>query len=296
MTKNRSERESIYAEVTARVIADLEAGHLPWVRPWDLAVCGCALPANASTGRPYSGINILILWDVGSRRGFGGQRWLTYRQAEAAGGHVRRGEKGTTVCYADRFTPEAEAERARDEDREARQVAFLKRFTVFNVDQCDDLPTEMRATPEPLGPRKTIACAEQLIAATGADFRIGGGQAFYEPAGDFVQVPPQQAFREQINYYRTAFHELGHWTGHRSRLGRDQGTGFGSPAYAREELVAEMASAFVCAALSIRPTVRHADYIAGWLRLLREDDRAIFRAASQASKAANFLLGAAAKE
>jgi antirestriction protein ArdC len=135
-----------------------------------------------------------------------------------------------------------------------------------------------------------IEDAEALIAATGADFRIGGGAAFYAPDADFVQVPPPQAFPDPVNWYRTALHELGHWTGHRSRLARDFSGRFASSAYAREELVAEMASAFACAALSIRPTVRHADYVGAWLELLREDERAIFQAASLASKAADYLL------
>lgn len=144
-----SPRQSLYAEVTGRVIAELEAGRLPWVQPWDGAACGCAMPANAVTGRTYSGINVLILWSAVIGEGYASQRWLTYRQAQAAGGNVRRGEKGTTVCYADRFTPRDEAERARDEDREARQLAFLKRFTVFNVEQCKGLPETLAQVPQP---------------------------------------------------------------------------------------------------------------------------------------------------
>lgn len=283
-------RGSLYAEVTARVIAELEEGRLPWVQPWDDSACGCSMPENAATGRRYSGINVLILWGAVIERGFRSQRWLTFRHSLNAGGHVRRGEKGTTVCYADRFTPKGEEERARDEDREVRQVAFLKRFTVFNVDQCDGLPEALTQVPELPAERETIPHAEALIAATGADVRIGGSEAFYSPSADFVQVPPQQAYREQINWYRTVLHELGHWTGHGSRLRRDFSGGFGSALYAREELVAELASAFVCASLSIRPTVRHADYVGAWLVVLREDEKAIFRAASLASKAADYLL------
>jgi antirestriction protein ArdC len=294
--RDEERRGSLYAEVAARVIAELEQGRLPWVQPWDVAACGCTMPENGATGRRYSGINILILWSTVVQRGYRSQRWLTFRQALSLGGNVRVGEKGTTVCYADRFTPRAEEERARDGDRDARQIAFLKRFTVFNVDQCEGLPEELRREVELPAERETIPQAEALIAATGADFRIGGSQAFYSPDADFVQVPPQQAFREQINYYRTALHELGHWTGHVSRLGRDFSGAFGSSDYAREELVAEMASAFTCASLSIQPTVRHADYIGAWLGVLREDERAIFRAASLASKAADYLLGFAAAE
>jgi antirestriction protein ArdC len=288
---NEAGRQSLYAEVTARVVHEMSQGRMPWVQPWDSAGCGCAMPHNAGTGRPYSGINVLILWSAVIEGGFSSQRWLTYRQAQAIGGNVRRGEKGTTVCYADRFTPRSEEEAAESEGRDARQRAFLKRFTVFNVDQCEGLPETLTATPALPSEREAIPHGEELIRATGADFRIGRELAFYSPSADFVEVPPQQAFRDQINYYRTALHELGHWTGHAGRLGRDQSGRFGSAAYAREELVAEMASAFTCAALSIQPTVRHSDYIVAWLDLLLDDDKAIFRAASAASKAADYLLG-----
>lgn len=249
------------------------------------------MPHNAGTGWRYSGINVLILWAVVIEGGYGSQRWLTYRQAQAVGGNVRKGERGTTVCYADRFTPRDEAERARDEDREARQLAFLKRFTVFNVAQCEGLPEAWTAVPELAPEMDILPQARAVIDASGADFRVGGGEAYYSPSADFVAVPPPAAFHDPINWYRTALHELGHWTGHRTRLNRDQRGSFASPDYAREELVAEMASAFACASLSIQPTVRHADYIGAWLAVLREDEKAIFRAASAASKATDYLLG-----
>jgi antirestriction protein ArdC len=288
--KTEKSRRSLYAEVTERVMTELEQGRLPWVQPWDAAACGCTMPANAVTGRRYSGINVLILWAAVIEGGHASQRWLTYRQAAAAGGNVRRGEKGTTVCYADRFTPKGEEDRAQEEDREARTVAFLKRFTVFNVEQCEGLPDELSHTPELPAEADILPQVQALIDASGADFRIGGGEAYYSPRADYVAVPPQAAFHEPVNWYRTALHELGHWTGHPSRLDRNQRGTFGSADYAREELVAEMASAFACASLSIRPTVRHADYVGSWLAVLREDEKAIFRAASAASKAADYLL------
>jgi antirestriction protein ArdC len=207
-----------------------------------------------------------------------------------AGGCVRKGERGTIVVYADRFTPEAEKERARETGEDAKAVPFLKKFVLFNVAQCEGLPDGLAADPAPLPECEVVPVAEALIAATGADFRIGGDKAYYVPSADYVQVPPQSAFQEQINYYRTCFHELGHWSGARHRLNRDLSGGFGSKNYARGELVAEMSSAFVCASLGIVPTVRHADYLASWIDVLKEDNRAIFRAASQASKAADFLL------
>lgn len=282
-------RASLYDEVTATIIGQLEEGVFPWVRPWSKAKASLGLPRNAVTKRAYSGINVLILWGAVIEGGYPSQDWLTFRQAQAVGGSVRKGERGRTVFYADRFTPKDEREQV-ESGEEARSIPFLKRFTVFNAAQCDGLPEGLVTQPAPLPERELHRAAEDLIAATGADFRLGGAKAFYSPSGDFVMVPPQPAFHRQIDYYRTALHELGHWTGHGSRLDRDQTGRFGSAPYAREELVAELASAFLCAALGIEPTVRHADYLGSWLEVLRADNRAIFRAASQASKAAEFLL------
>jgi antirestriction protein ArdC len=161
---------------------------------------------------------------------------------------------------------------------------------VFNVEQCEGLPEALTRSPELPAEADILPQVRSLIDASGADFRIGGGEAYYSPRADYVAVPPQAAFREPVNWYRTALHELGHWTGHPNRLDRNQRGTFGSADYAREELVAEMASAFACASLSIRPTARHADYIGSWLAVLREDEKAIVRAASAASKAADYLL------
>ena len=287
-------RANLYDEVTAKIVAELEAGRIPWVQPWGGALgqggTVPGLPRNALAARAYSGVNVLILWGAVIDGDFPSQSWLTFRQALDAGGCVRKGERGTTVVYADRFIPKGEAERAARTEEDARAIPFLKRFTVFNVAQCEGLREGLAADPAPLPPCEIVPTAEALIAATGADFRTGGSRAYYSPAQDFVQVPPQPAFFEQINYYRTALHELTHWTGHKSRLARDFTHAFGTQGYAREELAAEMGSAFLCAALGIVPTVRHADYIAGWLDILRADNRAIFRAASAASKAADFLL------
>ncbi|WP_395335130.1 zincin-like metallopeptidase domain-containing protein [Novosphingobium sp. BL-8A] len=291
-------RSSLYDEVTARIVAELEEGRFPWVQPWCSAACGGnpggggvpCLPRNALTLRTYSGINILLLWASALAHGWERPGWLTFRQALAAGGNVRKGEQGTQVVYADRFTPEAEKERARASGDEAKSVAFLKRFTVFNVAQCDGLPDDLIPPTVALPEREIVPVGEAVIAASGIDFRIGGDKAFYSPGRDFVQVPPQQTFHDQVNFYRTALHELTHGVGHSSRLNRNLTGAFGSKDYAREELIAELGSAFLCAALGIVPTVRHADYLGAWLEVLREDNRAIFRAASMASKAADWLL------
>jgi antirestriction protein ArdC len=288
----RRDRTNLYSEITDKIIAELEAGRVPWVQPWGTAAANAplGLPKNASTDRQYSGINVLLLWGAVIERGFSGQSWLTFRQALSLGGNVRKGERGTTVVYADRFVPEDEKRRARETGEDAQAIPFLKRFTVFNTDQCENLPEDVATAAPPVPTGLIEPRVEALIAATGIDFRIGGNRAFYVPAYDYVQVPPPQAYFEPINWHRTALHEMGHATGHTSRLGRDFSGSFGTKKYAFEELIAEINAAFCCASLGITPTVRHADYIASWLDVLREDDRAIVRAASQAGKAADWLL------
>jgi len=286
-------RASLYDEITDKIITELEAGRVPWVQPWGTAAAKAQLsmPKNASTDRSYSGVNVLLLWGSTIEHGFTGQSWLTFRQALSLGGHVRKGERGTTVVYADRFIPTDEKRRAAETGEEAQAIPFLKRFTVFNTDQCDELPDEIAIAAPPPPPGLIEPTVEALIKATGIDFRIGGNRAFYAPVEDYVQVPPPQAYFEPINWHRTALHELGHATGHRSRLNRDQSGSYGTKKYAFEELVAELAAVFGCASLGIVPTVRHSDYVGSWLEVLREDNRAIVRAASQASKAADYLLG-----
>ena len=285
-------RSNLYDDITSKIMAELEQGRLPWVQPWGTAAAkaSLAMPKNAATSRQYSGINVLILWGAVVQHGYPTQHWLTFRQALSLGGNVRKGERGTTVVYADRFTPEDEKRRAQESGEEASSIPFLKRFTVFNAAQCEGLPEDIAFEAPPPPPSMIEPKVEALIRATGIDFRIGGDRAFYVPAMDYVQVPPPQAYFEPINWHRTALHELGHATGHASRLGRDFSGSFGTKKYAFEELVAEMNAAFCCASLGIVPTVRHADYIGSWLEVLREDNRAIVRAASQASKAADWLL------
>ena len=224
--------------------------------------------------------------------GYDFQQWLTFKQALELGGCVRKDEKGWTVCYADSFIPKDEKEPRQEKMvSDPQSIPFLKRYTVFNVAQCDGLPENVLSKiPSWTDERELIPRAEALIAATGASFQIGGEIACYVPSLDAIRVPPQTAYHDQINYYRTVFHELGHWTGHTTRLDRNLTVKFASDGYAREELVAELATAFVCASLGIVPTVRHADYIGNWLQVLKEDSRAIFRAASMASKACDFIL------
>jgi antirestriction protein ArdC len=285
-----NDRSSLYEEVTSKIVAELEAGCFPWAQPWGSSGVRAplGLPKNATTGRRYSGINVLILWSAVVENGYSVQSWLTFKQAVALGGHVRKGEHGTTVVYADRFVPDDERRRAGNEGAAPRAIPFLKRFTVFNVQQCEGLPEDVVAVPPPIDTSLILPQVDELIRATGADVRIGGDKAYYDVAGDFVRVPPPQAFFEPINWHRTALHELGHLVGR--RLGRDLSGAFGSKKYAYEEIVCELSTSFVCAAIGIVPTVRHADYIGSWCEILEEDNRAIVRAASAASKAADYLL------
>ena len=194
-----NDRTSVYQEIIDAIIADLERGGAPWAQPWDSAAGAVplTLPRNAMTDRAYSGINILNLWSAAAKRRYTGHNWLTFRQALALGGAVRKGERGVTVVYADRFTPEAMRERARETGDAAASIPFLKRFTLFNTDQGEGLPVD----PQTLAPapETMIPAAEAVIAATLAHIRIGGGEAFYHPVLDYVQVPPVHSYFEGIN-------------------------------------------------------------------------------------------------
>jgi len=185
-------RSNLYDEITNRIIAELEQGRLPWVQPWSTTATGTsvAMPKNAATARQYSGINILILWGAVIQHGYPTQHWLTFRQALSLGGHVRKGERGVTVVYADRFTPEAEKRRAWEAGEEPGSIPFLKRFTVFNVAQCDGLPNDVTVSAPPPPPGLIEPQVEELIRNTGIEFRVGGNRAFYDTGHDFVQVPP----------------------------------------------------------------------------------------------------------
>jgi antirestriction protein ArdC len=284
-------RPGLYQEITDKIVAQIEAGTIPWVQPWAENQT-LSIPRNAATNRAYSGVNILLLWDALFERNFTANRWLTFKQALTFGGNVRKGERGTAVVYADTFTPKKDGGSAPEGNGEesGRRVPFLKRFTVFNIAQCDGLPFEYSVQPKQVSEKLPIPAAEALIAASGAQFVRSGERAFYHLASDSIHVPPQESFFEPINFYRTALHEMTHWSGAKHRLNRDFTGRFGSSAYAREELVAEIGSALLCAALGIVPTVRHADYIANWLEVLKNDSRAIVSAASHASKASDFLL------
>jgi antirestriction protein ArdC len=280
---------SLYATVTQSIIEELEQGTVPWVKPWKGGLgaggTGC-MPHNAVTGRGYSGVNVLTLWAAAVRKGYPLPQWLTFNQAREAGGHVRKGEKGTAIVFAKQIDIDDETGKG---EEAKRRIPVLRTFTVFNVAQVEGLPDELYAAPQgrPEGERHAAAAA--FVAATGAEIRHGGDRAAYLPGPDVIAMPPTEAFESAEHYCATEFHELGHWSGHAHRLARDFTGRFGSRAYAAEELVAELTAAFLCAELGIEGRLRHADYIGHWLELLENDHRAIFTAASKASQAAEYL-------
>lgn len=286
------ERQDIYQRVTDSIVAELETGARPWLKPWnaDHAAGRISRPLRAN-GIPYRGINVLMLWAAATARGYAAPLWLTYKQAQELGGQVRKGEKGSLVVYASTLT-RTEQDEATGEDLE-REIPFMKGYTVFNAEQVDDLPAHFYAVQQPtLDPVARIASVETFFAFVGADVREGGNRAFYSMAEDRVQMPPFVAFHEPEAYYATLAHELCHWTRHPKRLDRDFGRKrWGDEGYAMEELVAELGAAFVCADLQLTPQPReeHAAYIASWLKILKSDKRAIFSATAYAQRAADYL-------
>ncbi|CAG0980792.1 DNA primase TraC [Burkholderiales bacterium] len=276
----------LYADVTARIVTALERGIAPWVRPWSTGVD--TFPINACTRRRYRGINVVLLAMEAQAQGYALNRWLTYRQAAALGGQVRQGERGTHVVFWKLREISAPADV--DNDDNLRVVPLLRSFTVFNTAQIDGLPTGMTESLSRRPAWSGNEAAEELINAAEADIRHGGSKAFYSPGGDYVQVPPRTTFVNAAGYFATTLHELVHWTGHASRLDRQLSSRFRDEAYAAEELIAEMGSAFLCAHCRVDGQLQHVSYIGNWLRVLRNDKRAIFVASAKAQSAADFLL------
>lgn len=287
-------KKDIYQTITNRIIADLEKGVRPWMKPWSTenAAGRISLPMR-SNGIPYRGINILMLWSEAIERGYSSPHWMTFKQARELGGHVRKGERASQVVYASTLT-RSETDQNTGEESE-RNIPFLKSYAVFNAEQVEGLPERFTYLPgETLEPAQRIERAEAFIRATGADMRHGGGNAYYNMSSDHVQMPLFETFADPESYYATVAHELTHWTRHKTRLNREFGRKrWGDEGYAAEELVAELGSAFLCADLELTPEVRedHAAYIANWLTVLKNDKRAIFSAASYAQRAAEYLLG-----
>ncbi|GAB7217185.1 ArdC family protein [Dickeya oryzae] len=281
-TKFSKTKTDIYQAVTDSIITALEAGVKPWTCPWQRVPGMSGLPSNFATGIAYSGMNIMLLWCSASEQGFGDSRWMTYKQALAVGGQVRKGEHGTTAIFYTMLEKE-------NEDGEIDHIPMLKAFTVFNIEQIDGLPltTEVASSAETFEP---LPQAENLFRRSGARIVEKGQNAFFKPSTDEIWLPERHLFSDAANFYATGLHELVHWSGAKNRLNREMKGKFGSEGYAFEELIAELGSAFLMADLGIVGEVQHESYIASWLKALKNDKRYIFKAASAASKAHRYLM------
>ena len=291
-------KRDIHQTVTDRIIASIEAGTAPWLKPWSSAQA--AVRPLRSTGHPYNGVNVLTLWLDADEKGFSSPYWFGFQTALKMGACVRKGEKGSAIVYANK-TIKTEQDPKTGEEK-TRAVPFLKQSYVFNAAQIDGLPEHFYKPATPVQKMATGARESRLdafFAGTGADIRNGGSRAFYRMDADFVQMPNFDDFDTGESYYSTLAHEMTHWTRHPLRLDRDMGRkAWGDAGYAMEELVAEMGAAFLCADLGITPETRedHAAYIAAWLEVLKGDKKAIFTAASKASAAAEYLEALAQPE
>lgn len=286
-------RTDIYERITGTIIADLDRGVRPWTKPWSGGNAdGRITRPLRHTGEPYTGINVLLLWSESLARGFEAPLWMTYRQASQIGAQIRKGETGTTVVYASRFT---RTETGCDGGEVERDIPFLKTYTVFNCDQIDGLPDHHYHRPDKvLDPVERIDHADRFFANAGARICHGGNSAFYAPASDHIQMPPFESFRDAASYVAVLAHEHVHWTAPDNRVGRDLSRYHKDRSErAREELIAELGSCFLCADLGIVPELEprpdHASYLQSWLDVLKNDKRAIFQAAAHAQRAVSYL-------
>ncbi len=279
-----------YNEVTDRIVAALEQGVAPWVCPRRRDSCG-GRPHNGASGHVYKGINVVLT----GMSGFTSSRWYTYRQALALGGQVKRGARGTTVIYWQFIEAKAAAD-GEGGDAKGRKIPILKSYAVFNADQVTWAPGSKHAvTVEPTADTNgddAYKHVEGVVAATGAAIEHQGTRAFYSPTEDRIVLPAKARFEDSSAYFATVLHELGHWTGAEGRLNRDLKGRFGpAESYAAEELVAELAAAFLCADLGVTGHLQHESYIGSWIKVLRQDKKAIFTAARLAQEAADYILG-----
>jgi len=285
-------RPDLYADITNRIVSQLEQGVRPWHQPWNAKhKAGNISRPLRNTGQPYQGVNVLVLWLTAYERSYTCPIWMTFQQAKVMNAFVKKGEKGTAVVYANTFE-KTETDKATGEEHTAK-IPFLKSYTVFNAEQIEGLPGHYTALAE--GQKnlsERLDFAEEFFTNTEAETRHGGNRAFYSPSQDFIQLPPFESFENRESYYSTRAHESIHWTKHERRLNRSfDSKRFGDDGYAIEELVAELGAAFLSADLGIAPEVmpEHASYLEAWLKVLKADKKAIFTAASHASRAVEYL-------
>lgn len=282
---------NIYETVTAQVIESIEAsGQAPWNRPW---VGGSSYPVNAKSGKHYRGVNVVILLTAAWSKGYNSGYWLTFKQAKEFGGNVRKGEKGTKIVFWKLIDDKSKGAKKGD------KIPMARAYTVFNAEQCDGLPERFFAEPTKQDkPDARVDAADALMAASECPIKHEGTHAYYRPSTDTITLPPRAFFKSWAGYYSVAFHEMGHATGHESRLDRDIGNVFGSHDYSKEELVAEFTACFLCAHCDI---IKHtldnsARYLRIWVSKLREHPKMLVQAAQRAQKAADRILGAAGQE
>ena len=277
----------LYQKITAQIVAQLEDDVLPWHRPWASNPAGGVSRPLRENAVPYRGINILILWAAAIERGYASPFWMTCRQASSIGAQVRRGEKAAHVVLAKTFK-----KRERDDEGTESEavIPFRRAYAVFNADQIDELPAKYVPETPAINDGERDAACERWFANLGLDVAHGGDQPCYAILADRIQMPTFASFVSPGAYYATLAHEAVHWTGAATRLDR-QADNTDRRARAREELVAELGSAFLCADLGLTSRARedHAPYIASWLELLTDEPRAIFDAATRAQEAAEYL-------
>lgn len=277
--------KDVYQEITNKIVAALENGVNPWRCSWNNE--GDVSRPLRHNGQPYSGINVLSLWLEAMDKGYTSPFWMTYKQAIELGGYVRKGEKGTHVCYANVIE---RTEQNEDGEETTRKIPFMRSYTVFNADQIENLPESFRVKFEGKTTAERIQRAEEFFAATGAEIETGGTRACYYPSLDKISMPEIERFESSEAYYGVLSHETIHWTG--SRTGRKLANTKDTKEYAFEELVAEIGAAFLCADLGIKPVDDYENtknYLGFWLSILKADKRAIFNAASKANQAVAYL-------
>jgi|GEM_PF-249059 len=296
--KSPAERAQEHAEQVASILIEqLERGTAPWQRPWDVSTSG--MPLNATTGKAYRGTNAMYLWAASIKNGWDDPRWCTFRQAQSLEAQVRKGEHGYKIAFpATHFEvnkKDANGKPVLDANGQPVKVFVkydqprMKYYTVFSAHQIDGLP--------PLETRAKHAWdqderAESILRGSGAKISHGGNSAYYTPSLDAITLPHREQFSSPDRYYATALHELGHWTGHDSRLARDLSGGYGSESYAREELRAEISSLMTGMELGLgHDPDQHAAYVAHWVQMLRDDPKEILRACSDATRISDYVLG-----
>jgi antirestriction protein ArdC len=271
---------TVYQEITDSIIKQLENGATPWIKPW---TTDSTADKNFLSQAPYKGINRLMLGLSSMVNGFNCPVWASFKQWQSIGATVRKGEKGTKIVFYSPVTKENKA------TGDSESYNLLKTYYVFNASQVDGVTIQAPSVPDK--PFNAIQAAEERIKLTGAVITHGGDSAFYAPSVDKINVPHKVSFISEASYYATVFHELTHWTGSELRCNRNLKGRFGNPLYAFEELVAEMGAAFLCQDYRIAGELRHAGYIESWLKVLKEDSRAIFKAAALAQKAVDHING-----